>query len=329
MKALYSKVWAKTDPVGRAITLMFGWPRANVRVPGFWNGAYTPIPKGRRGGDAEDFRVLCEARASELWGSYQEVAVLCSGGADSTLVACSMLRARPAGYKLIITADKATLEHPEYDIMRYFSEQGCEFMESTEENVKALTARGGMMLTGYHGDTILCGDIIRYLDAYETIWDMTEVEVLTAYGVTQGLHEDTCAQMLVDLEPLLALNPLERTAANSAWWVDFVSTWDQDETSPMIMFNTGPAGKGFINFYNTEGFQLWSIQPVENKVGKTALTHKRVYKDIIASIVGFEPAIPVGTHNNDDDELFLGLDVNRALAVMEDGSVILAPISLY
>ena len=315
MNYRYALGWVKTDPVGWAVYQLSPWDRITCRAGGLWPGITAPIPQGTPGGD---FAQICRQEAQALWQQYNELVVMWSGGMDSSLLACLLAESKPAGATLVIASDAATLAQ-DSDVLHWLASKGCPKMLMNSQTLKAVPERGGMVVTGYHADTLLCGDIIRYWNLYETIWTMTVEEMLQQVS---GLHPDAVVSLLQDLEPLLALMPVERTAANVAWWLDFTCAWDSDEMTAKFSFDLQPPGSGYINFYGADAFQLWSMQDVELKVGKTKATHKQIYKSMLTEVMGFTPAVPLNTEPGED--YGESMDMHQVLAIREDWSLVKA-----
>lgn len=315
MNYRYALGWVNSTPLGRAIYHLTPWSRVTCRAGGLWPGITNPIPSGTPGGD---FLSICRQEAQALWQQYNELAVMWSGGMDSSLLACVLAECKPAEATLLISSEGTTLAQ-ESDVLNWLSSKGCPKMLMTPHTLRAVTERGGMVVTGYHADSLLCGDIIRYWNLYESIWTMTVEEML---GIVSELHPAAVTALLQDLEPLLELMPLERTAANVAWWLDFTCAWDSDEMATKFVFNLNPPGSGYINFYGADAFQLWAMQDVAVKVGNTKATHKQLYKAAITEVLGFIPVIPINTEPG--EEYGESMDMNKVLVIKEDWTVIKA-----
>lgn len=317
MNYRYLRAWRDSGPVARAITRLCPWSRPTCRVGGFWPGIYEPIPEGEAGGD---LAALCRAEAAALWAKYDKLAVLWSGGVDSSLLACLLAESRPSNATLVLIAEAATLANDAYDLRDWLLAQGCTTQILSSQALRDVTARGGMVVTGYHADTLLSGDIVRYNDLYESIWGMTEQEL---FERITGLPASVVMGLLADLEPLLAMMPLPRTAANVAWWLDFNCAWASDDMTLKYSFDLAPPGQGYVNFFGAPSLQLWSMQGADNKIGPDKASHKHLYLDLIAGIVGFAPSIPHST----EPGAFFGesMDMGRVLAIREDWSVVESP----
>lgn len=277
------------------------------------------MPVGEPGGD---FAAICRTEAQKLWAKYSEIAVMWSGGMDSSLLACLLVESKPANGKLLISSERETLAWDDHDIMKWLLAAGCEKLEASSASLRAVVDRGGMVVAGYHADTLLCGDIMRYYDLYSTIWDMSVEEMLIA--IQGRIHKSSVQAYMTDLQPLIDLMPLPKTAANVAYWLDFTCAWNSDEMALKFIFDLEPPGVGYVNFFGANDFQLWSLQDVEAKVGKNKETHKQVYHQLLSEIVGFGPVIPL---NTEPGELYgASMDMGKVLAITEDWKVIESPI---
>ena len=299
MSYRYLRAWRDSGPVARAITRLCPWSRPTCRVGGFWSGIYEPIPEGEVGGD---LAALCRAEAAAL---------------DSSLLACLLAESRPSNATLVLIAEAATLANDAYDLRDWLLAHGCTTQVLSSQALRDVTVRGGMVVTGYHADTLLSGDIVRYNDLYESIWNMTEQELFER--ITR-LPASVVRGLLVDLEPLLAMMPLPRTAATVAWWLDFTVAWASDDMTLKYSFDLAPPGQGYVNFFGAPSLQLWSMQDAGNKIGPTKVGHKHLYLGLISEIVGFAPTIPHSTEPGDG--FGKNMDMSRVLAIREDWSVV-------
>lgn len=313
MSYRYALGWIKNNPVMYALSQLCPWKRLTCRVDGIWPGIKTPIPTGTPGGDLHQ---ICINEAKNLWNRYTDIGVLWSGGMDSSLVMVSLESTRPSGSKLTVIAQEPTLTE-QHDILDWLLENGASTEVLNAADLRARVDRGGMVVSGIHADTLLCGDIIRYNDLYQDIWDMS---VRDMFIRITGLPESAIDQHLAAIEPVLAAMPVERTAANVAWWLDYVCAWETDKMCLKFMFDLKPHGEGYINFFGSDAFQLWSMQDVSVKVGHTKVTHKQLYKQIVINIIGKEPKIPINTEPGDD--FGVSMDMNQIIAIREDWSVI-------
>lgn len=215
-------------------------------------------------------------------------------------------------------AQDETVQATESGVLKCLREMGCSVVPLSREGMLSAVQGGGMLVTGWHADVLLAGDIIRYNDLYESIWHMSVEDVfLKVTGFSAGLVR----RYLSDIEPLLAEMPLPRTTVNVIWWLDFTCAWMLGEIAIMKTFNIGRPGVAYVNFFGAESLQRWSIQDAAVKIGKTRETHKKVYRDLIAEIIGHLPDIPLKNYPGPD--YYRGaLDMSKLIAIKEDYSMV-------
>ncbi|WP_347506208.1 hypothetical protein [Pseudomonas anguilliseptica] len=315
MRLRYAKGWVNGNPVAQAVYQLSPWYLFTCRAGDIWPGIKEPIPQGTPG--AGDFAAICRKEAAALWAEFSSLTVMWSGGIDSNLLACLLVESCPAGASLTLSGPADRLAATDDQALNWLRDHGCATVVTDTEVLHQVVADGGMVVTGVHADTLLCGDLIRYNDLYAAIWDMSVEEMFVRCS---GLAPGAVRGYLERLEPLLALMPLARTAANVAWWLDFTCAWDSDAMMAWRVFGLAPGGVGYRDFFAAPAFQLWSMQDVALKVGKTADTHKQLYTNLIAEIVGFMPNLPLRTEI--DEEVKMERVWGEVIGIREDWSLI-------
>lgn len=311
----YALGWSRTHPVGQAVAALTPWTRAMCRAGDFWKGLKSPIPQGEYGGN---FPSICRSEITKLWAGRKEIVVLWSGGIDSTLVAALLVESRPKGAVIRLCSDTATLSNEEHQGLGWLVENGCMKMPLDVNQLRSVTERGGMVVSGYHADTLLSGDMVRYWDLYETIWDMSLEDLFLKVS---GLPIQAVKKHMEDIQPLLDLCPLEQTAANVAWWLDYTCAWDDDEMALKYIMDLEAPGEGYINFFASEALQLWAVQDASLKIGRTKGTHKKVYMELLNEIMGFSVEMPINTEPTSDYFIY-PISKGLLLAIREDWSII-------
>lgn len=276
MKLLYSKEWTKTE-LGSAIITAIGWQHAVPRVGNLFSGSTIPIPDG---GPVPLIEAV-EDSAKDLLNRYKTLYVPWSGGIDSTLVAVALAHFKTPEHTIIISESDQSMTDSPSGIYKLLIEKGCVGEPFDIERMKEISANGGMVVSGYHADSIMIGEMADARELHDVIHDMTPVELLMAHT---GLSEARCKTLLRQLEPLLSLMPVERTAANIAWWLDFTCCWSRDEYD--LHFRLGLPKGSYASFFMTDLFQRWSMQDTRKKGGLTEATKKYKYKDILESYLG-------------------------------------------
>ena len=310
----YARVWAQGTAFGKALYELTPWHRVVCRAGDFWPGLKSALPTGPFGGD---LATIARAEAQALWQRYDELLVMWSGGIDSTLLAALLVECKPPGASLTLCSEAKTLGWVDHPVLPWLLEQGCQTQLLSQTVLEAVVQRGGMVITGYHADGLLSGDIVRYSDLYEQVWSMDLVEMFMAVSK----HPEALVKHhLKALQPLFDLCPLAPTPVNLAWWLDFTCAWDSD--SMMFQYHQGiaPHGVGYINFFGSTAFQNWAVQDAAQKIGPTRATHKQVYLNLLAEILGFMPVLPHATEYDEDFGRIM--DMGKVLYIREDWSVV-------
>src|SRR5690606_41495221 len=116
MRYRYASGWVRSNPLARSLAMLCPWRRLTCRVGGFWPGLSDPVPEGPVGGD---FCAIARAEAHSFWQRYDELAVMWSGGIDSSLLACLLAEARPATGRLLPARETHTFDWPEHKVLAW------------------------------------------------------------------------------------------------------------------------------------------------------------------------------------------------------------------
>lgn len=301
----YSRQWARTSPLGIALIQATGWQHAVPRVGRLYPFMSTPMPEARE----HDFHQLCEQRAIQLWAEHDELIVAWSGGLDSTLVAALLQRHRPAG-KTLWVSYSATAQSYAPDYLAELIRRGARHITLSDARRRNL-----FWVTGYHADSILIGE---YYDALgENLWDMRVEEAVAAYS---GITVKTALRTLSVLEPLLEHMPVDRTAANVAWWLDFATFWDRDEYDAHYRLGFGLPGVNYTSFFSTKEWQEWSQQDARVKCGPGK--YKQMYRDLLEELLGVSSPLHKNTLSK-EDAVESSLFSPNLLAIRNDYSLII------
>lgn len=282
---VFDSRWASGNPFGYSLSWVMGTNRVCPRVGGIPSSMKgSPIPAPDRASNLVD---LVQRRADEFRG--KPVAVLWSGGVDSTLV-CALL----AGKNLHVICQEDT-QRKSGSFTAWLQAHGVRFHRQDRTAIEFLS-RHMPVLTGTHADSILLGELVDIGDFYDEVWTSSLAE-LVALNRQSSVEQ---AQSHLDvIQPLLDLCPIENpTTADLAWWLDFSCLWERDLW--WMSYSAGLKRGKILNFFNTEYFQAWAQRPVSEKVGREKSNHKYLYLDMIASLCpnvslpvkGSNPAFP-------------------------------------
>lgn len=265
----------------------------SVKIPVHVKSLF-PIPKLRP--FSESFEEICDERAKELLERAEQLDVrlyvFWSGGIDSTLVLVSLLKNATSAQRAriaVLLTEESIAENPNFFADHLRGGVTCEsatlfpYILGTEH----------MMTTGDHNDQIFGSDVCASL--------------MGKYGFG-FLHENYNRDKLFDFFNIsvtdekvtnLCLNLIERICSKAPvtlktnydhlWWLNFSVKWQYVNirilayTAARNAHNVNEAyvSTRFDQFFNTEKFQLWSMQNMDKKIKDSWSTYKWVCKDII------------------------------------------------
>jgi hypothetical protein len=321
----YSRAWSERDSLGRALLQAGCWRHAVPRIGDLFPGIATPMPESA----SVSFADACDARATELLAVHDNLVVLWSGGIDSTLVVCKLLEHKRVDQTVYITVnDQAASVGKDY--LPALIQAGVKTTTFDRDNLLEMAGRGIRLITGYHADSILVGEFYDNPKISESIWTISPEEAirLNACDLNPALarsdrktQENFARRTLEQLEPLLALMPLERTAANIGWWLDFTSYWERDEYELYFRLGLDKPGAGYISFFNSTPIQQWALQDTRDKAGRNGTHHKHLYLTEISKHIG-DIAPPNKAIMNDIGWYRTCLGDSRLLLIREDYSTV-------
>ena len=243
-----------------------------------------------------DYEELCNERASQVLRDCERLGttmyVLYSGGIDSTCLLVSLLKnASPEQKKRIVVllSHESIAENP-----RFYDEH-IRGRLRVDSSITFPERIGGndILLSAEHNDLVMGNASIG--------------SIITQYGPA-AVHKPYARELLVDFftrtlgdggaaefyfeffDRLCKSAPVEiRTNFDFMWWFNFATKWQA--CFCYILFYTLPENASrinkdyldsrFISFYNTEEFQLWSMNNLDKRIKDTWKSYKWVMKDII------------------------------------------------
>ena len=269
--------------------------RTGVITTPIRNISLFPMPKFRS--FSKSYEDICNDRAVQILGNAEKLGiginVLYSGGIDSTCLLVSLLKQATPEQKKRITvllSHESIAENP-----RFYDEhiKGRLRMESSVSFANYI-GQNDMLLSAEHNDLVMGNASVS--------------SMITQYGPAV-VHQPYSRSMLVDFfggmlggdaetanfyfdlfERLAKTAPMPiRTNFDFVWWYNFATKW-QACFSYILFFtpvrNAPNVTKEyidtrFISFYNTDEFQLWSMNNLDKRIRDTWKSYKWVLKDII------------------------------------------------
>jgi hypothetical protein len=286
--ALYGGKWAfPIDRTGR-ITI----PIRSVSL--------FPIPEFRV--FTNSYEEVCDQRARGLLEQADRLGVriyvLYSGGIDSTCLLVSLLKhATPLQRKNIVVL----LSHESISENPRFYEDHIRGKLRVESSLMFVNLLGGndILLSAELNDQVLGSDVVAQLivrfgaSAIHRPYDRGQMVAL--FGT--ALNGDTrAAGFCVDLfERLRDAAPVPiHTNFDFLWWVNFTTKW-QACLAYVLLFTPPRNARAvtreyldtrFISFYNTDEFQLWSMNNLDKRIKGSWASYKWIAKQLIYDYTG-------------------------------------------
>lgn len=260
-----------------------------------------PMPTLRE--ERRDFEAIANARAREILDRAValdvDIYVMWSGGIDSTLVICSLLKlASPAEVKRIVVllSEDSIAEAPEF-----YAKHICGRLRMESAQLfPYLLASPHLFVTGEHADQLFGSDLVGRMMTKlgkGVIHQPYSRDAMTALFVEEPeLAEPTSA--CLDLFEFLASKapiPIE-TNFLFLWWLNFNIKWQSVylRTLSYIAVRNRPnltaeyVAERYLPFFCTEPFQQWSLNNPDKRIRDSWNSYKWVAKDIIFSFTGDE-----------------------------------------
>jgi hypothetical protein len=216
--------------------------------------------------DAPPFAALCDARGVEIVEEAREsgkkVAVLWSGGIDSTAALIAVMKAAvQLGFDdqvVVMLSMDSVLENPSFFLQQIRPKYRT---RAVTHPVSAYLDSKGLTVTGEHGDQLFGSHLLEsYVrrglagTAYEDILPLAMVERLR--------NPLSVYRLMRYLEPLFRSAPVPiRTLFDAMWWLNFTLKWQEVALRlPVFRGNqASPVHKSLRHFFRTTDFQRWSM----------------------------------------------------------------------
>lgn len=244
----------------------------------------------------KSFEEICNERAREILARAEarqsRLRVLWSGGIDSTLLLVSLLKNGSQGQRdtiVVMLTEESIAENPRF----YRDHVRGKLTVEPANQFPYLLGGPDMFLGGEHNDQLFGSDaigalILRFGPSiiHQTY---TRDTFFTFFNEMTGNPQVT--NFYLDLfERLKEAAPVPvNSCYEFLWWINFSLKWQcvslrmlsytAPRNAPKI--NLGYIGTNYLQFYNTEDFQLWSLTNRDKKIKDTWKTYKWPCKDII------------------------------------------------
>lgn len=239
---------------------------------------------------------VCNDRAMELLTRAEKlnanIYVSWSGGIDSTLALVSLLKNATTEQKkliIVLLSDLSIGENPQFytDFIR------GKLKTDTSSALPMVLGTSNMIINGEHNDQIFGSDIMAPMilkHGNHIIHEKYNRDILFDQ-YNSAFNDPVLSNFYLDLfERLPAVAPVPiYSLYDFTWWINFTCKWATVYTR--VFTFTAPVNKNRITkdyaftyfepFYNTEEFQLWSMNNMDKKIKDSWVTYKWPCKDII------------------------------------------------
>jgi hypothetical protein len=254
-----------------------------------------PVPTYRA--FSKSYEDLCSDRAGEILGKAEKLGVriyvMYSGGIDSTCILVSLLKqATPQQRKniVVLLSQESIAEYP-----RFYQEHiRGKLKVDSSIRFPDLLGGGDMLLSAEHNDMVMGSDKIGDLMTRygpDVIHERYSRDLITDLLETSLNGDAEAADFYVDLfERIRDVAPVPiDTNFEFLWWINFAVKW-QACYAYIVMLTPPKNAHGFtknyldtrfVSFFNTEDFQLWSMNNPDKRIRDTWTSYKWIAKQVI------------------------------------------------
>jgi hypothetical protein len=245
---------------------------------------------------AKTYEEICNERARELIERADtnnvSIYIQWSGGIDSTTALVSLLKNSTLEQRkriVVLMSEESISENPNFynDYLR------GKLALQTSASLPYILGTRHILVNGEHNDQLFGSDMIAALIrkyGAGIIHKKYDRAVLFEQ-FSSATQSDTIANMYLDLFDRLrsvAPFPLE-SFRDVTWWVNFSLKWQTVYTRTLTYTSETNANKitadyaekNYAPFFNTEDFQLWSMNNHDKKIKDTWASYKFTAKDLI------------------------------------------------
>jgi asparagine synthetase B (glutamine-hydrolysing) len=237
-----------------------------------------PIPTGI----ARDFETICRERITEIINHPGEIGVLFSGGIDSTLVSSLLLEHVKSEDRERITFfyNEASIVENQPFFERYIKMQ---FKTGSSWNFDQWLTNDRIALTGECADNLFGSLSLKFLmqrlDDPKLIHKSYEDYIPRLWGEKLG---DNFNRVYDQFQQLASLCPTPiKSMHDWFWWLNFTMKWQAVVYRIYSHTDLSLSKDRVVHFFNTDEFQLWSLQNPDLKVKDSWYSYKWLMKDLI------------------------------------------------
>jgi hypothetical protein len=254
-----------------------------------------PLPKMRA--FTRSYEDVCDGRAWELLlrAERRDVAlyVFWSGGVDSTCLLVSLLKnASPAQKEriVVVMSEGSIAEYPEF----YLKHIRGKLRRESAVLFPYLLGTKNLIVNGELNDQLFGSDVLTQMANQFGYWVVHEPynrNVFFEFFMQKMDGDEETARLHINLfEELCANAPIKlKTNFHVFWWFNFTMKW-QTVYMRVLSFaserTVGALSKEYMEtyyaaYYNTDAFQLWSMNNIDERVKDSFRSYKWPAKQLI------------------------------------------------
>ncbi|MBI3419110.1 MAG: hypothetical protein HY053_03145 [Proteobacteria bacterium] len=244
----------------------------------------------------KSFGEVAEERAHEMKAYDGPLYIMYSGGVDSSSAVVAFLRTwSPEELKRvhILASHHSVSEFPE--LWNVIVDKFKGRILPSFRHIEYYCDRG-YVVTGEHGDQLFGSDIIRnifHMHGDEAIHQPWQQVMPGIYA--KIFPPEIVGGFLTRYEQTLSACPFPiRTSFDWIWWFNFTNKWQHVKyrlLSNKPWRNARESFKKIKHFYDTPGWQRWSLDNHDKKIGKLYESYKLAAKEYIVGATGFSDYI--------------------------------------
>jgi hypothetical protein len=244
----------------------------------------------------KSFEEICDDRAKEILKKCEEqnkkLAVMYSGGIDSTLMLCSLLKNGSENQLknvFVLLSELSIMENKNFYNNYIIKKFNC---VSSYAFVNILGNDDYLLITGDNADLIFGSQMNdhftmnrNYREVFNPIDDMQGHIIDFFKGRLLPKNKKYAESMFLLFKKITDSCPVELdNVYKFFWWISFTTKW-QSVYVRILPFskniNNIKLEENFTTFYHTKEFQLWSLNNTNNFVKDSQDTVKYIAKDYI------------------------------------------------